>query len=124
MTIEAARLALGADAVHALGKGMAQAVEQIIRAGEKTPSLHDRAEMMRIGASLAAGLDEGAQRMTCVAIALVGQDDEEPASRSEEARHAHQAALEVGDEEEHVQRQTQSDVPLRGKLDLLAPRDL
>jgi hypothetical protein len=105
MTIQAARLALSADMVHALGKGMPQALEQSIRAGEKTPSLHDRAEMMRIGARLAACLDEGAQRMTCIAIALVGQDDEEPASRSEKARHANQAALEVGDEEEHVQRQ-------------------
>src|SRR3984957_13345283 len=92
MTIKAARLALGADAVHALGKGTPQAVEQSIRASEKAPSLNDRAKMMRIGARLAAGLDEGAQRMTCIAIALVGQDDEETSFRSEEARHAHQAA--------------------------------
>jgi hypothetical protein len=49
-----------------------QPVEQSIRAGEKTPSLHDRAEMMLVCARLATGLDEGAQRMTRVAIALVG----------------------------------------------------
>lgn len=105
MTIETAGLALSADAMHALGKGVPQVVEQSIRAGEKTPSLLDGAEMMRIGARLAAGLDEGAQSMTCISVTLVSQDDEEAASRSEEARHAYQAALEVGHEEEHVQRQ-------------------
>src|SRR5580658_1527270 len=104
MTIEAARLALSADAVYPLGKRMPQAVEQSIRAGEKTPSLHDRSEMMRVGACFAAGLDECTQRMTRISIAFIGQDDEEPASRSEKTRHTHQAALEVGDEEKHVHR--------------------
>src|SRR6516162_1867478 len=105
MTVKTARLALGADAVRAVGKGTPQAVEQSVRAREQTPSLHDRAEMMRIGVRLAAGLDEGAQRVTCIAIALVGEDDEQSAARREETRHANQTALEVGDEEEHVQRQ-------------------
>jgi hypothetical protein len=58
MTIKAARLAPGDDAGHALGKGTPQPVEQSIHAGEKTPSLDDRAEMMLVSARLATSLDE------------------------------------------------------------------
>jgi hypothetical protein len=61
---------------------------------------------MRVCSRLAAGLDVSAQRMTFIAIALVGQDDKEAASRSEEPRHAYEAALEVGDLVERMQRPT------------------
>jgi hypothetical protein len=124
MTIEATRLALEVDPVHTLGKGMPQTVEQSICIGEKAPSFSDRLEMVGIRAGLAAGLDEGAQGMTCITIALIGQDNEEATFRSEEARHAHHAALKVGDEEEHVQRQAEIDASVAGKFDLLTPRDI
>ena len=47
-----------------------------------------------------------------------------PPPGARETRHANQAALEVGDEEEHVQRQAEIDAPLAGKLHLPTPRDL
>lgn len=99
-------------------------VTDVRRVAEESASRVDGGQMMHVGAGLTAGRDEGTQRVAGIPVAFVGKNNEERAAGREKTSHASHAALEVGDEEKHLQRQPEMNGSVSRKIGTRTAGDL